>query len=190
MFFHASTVYKGQSRRRTVFKIVNNVSIIIDFLFTMYQKETRPHNTRYRHVYMQYLNRKKIQQVWTFGLYISFLLLGMYYFLAYHISSIQTAYPTYRRQSCMMVRITTTYIISSFTCFSYVLMILLDCQNKMADYYINRPFCSDDFIRSYEIFMKDKNHFLELSCIEISMDSSHFLTNNNRLFSVFCSCYV
>ena len=38
------------------------------------------------------------------------------------------------------------------TCFSYVLMILsLDRQNKMADYYINRPFCSDDFIRSYEI---------------------------------------
>ena len=55
----------------------------------------------------------------------------------------------------------------------------------MADYLINRPFCSDDFIRSYEIFVKDKNHFLELSCIEISMDSSHFLTNNNRLFSVF-----
>ena len=37
------------------------------------------------------------------------------------------------------------------TCFSYILMISLDHQNKMADYLINRPFCSDDFIRSYKI---------------------------------------
>ena len=37
------------------------------------------------------------------------------------------------------------------TCFSYVLMISLDHQNKMADYLINWPFCSDDFIRSYKI---------------------------------------
>ena len=37
------------------------------------------------------------------------------------------------------------------TCFSYILMISLDHQNKMADYLINWPFCSDDFIRSYKI---------------------------------------
>ena len=37
------------------------------------------------------------------------------------------------------------------TCFSYILMISLDHQNKMADYLINPPFCSDDFIRSYKI---------------------------------------
>ena len=37
------------------------------------------------------------------------------------------------------------------TCFSYILMISLDHQNKMADYLINQPFCSDDFIRSYKI---------------------------------------
>ena len=38
----------------------------------------------------------------------------------------------------------------SITYFSYVLMILLDCQNKMPDYLINQPFCSDDFIRSWK----------------------------------------
>ena len=37
------------------------------------------------------------------------------------------------------------------TCLSYVLMISLECLNKMADYLVNWPFCSDDFIRSYEI---------------------------------------
>ena len=37
------------------------------------------------------------------------------------------------------------------TCFSYILMISLDCNYKMADCLINWPFCSDDFIRSYEI---------------------------------------
>ena len=31
-----------------------------------------------------------------------------------------------------------------------ILMILLDCQNKMPDYLIKRPFCSDDFIRSWK----------------------------------------
>ena len=51
----------------------------------------------------------------------------------------------------------------------------------------DRPFCSDDFIRFYEIFVKEKNHLMELSCIEISMDLSHILTNNKRLFSVFVS---
>ena len=30
----------------------------------------------------------------------------------------------------------------------------LDYQNKTADYLINRPFCSDDFIRSYKIVRK------------------------------------
>ena len=40
-------------------------------------------------------------------------------------------------------------LIRSITCFSYIMMISLDQQIKMADYLINRPFCSDDFIRSY-----------------------------------------
>ena len=40
------------------------------------------------------------------------------------------------------------------TCFSYILMISLDHQNKMADYLINRPFCSYDFTRSYKIIRK------------------------------------
>ena len=43
------------------------------------------------------------------------------------------------------------YIIRLITCFAYTLMISLNCWNKMADYIINRPFCYDDFIRSYEI---------------------------------------
>ena len=30
-------------------------------------------------------------------------------------------------------------------------MISLECYNKMADYLVNQPFYSDDFIRSYEI---------------------------------------
>ena len=33
-----------------------------------------------------------------------------------------------------------TLLPRSIACFSYVLMILLDLYNKMADYYINRPF--------------------------------------------------
>ena len=45
----------------------------------------------------------------------------------------------------------TTMIYKLITYFSYILMILLDRLYKMANYYINQPFCSDDFIRSYEI---------------------------------------
>ena len=37
------------------------------------------------------------------------------------------------------------------TCFSYILMISLDCWNKMADCLINQPICSNDFNRSYKI---------------------------------------
>ena len=33
----------------------------------------------------------------------------------------------------------------------------LDGENKMADYYINRRFCSDDFIKSYEIIRSYKS---------------------------------
>ena len=43
------------------------------------------------------------------------------------------------------------------TCFSYILMISLDCKNKMADCLINWPFCSDNFIRSYEIIRSWKS---------------------------------
>ena len=41
--------------------------------------------------------------------------------------------------------------IRSISCYSYILMISLEHQNKMADYLINWPFCSDDFNRSYKI---------------------------------------
>ena len=49
------------------------------------------------------------------------------------------------------------YMNRPITCFSYVLMISLDCQNKMADKSINPPFCSDDFIISYEIIRSQKS---------------------------------
>ena len=42
-------------------------------------------------------------------------------------------------------------IYRSISCYSYVLMISLERYNKMEDYLINQPFCSDDFIRSYKI---------------------------------------
>ena len=48
-------------------------------------------------------------------------------------------------------------IIKPITCFSYVLMISLDHQNKMTNYLINPPFCSDDFIRSYKIIRSQKS---------------------------------
>ena len=42
-------------------------------------------------------------------------------------------------------------VIQTNHCYSYVLMISLDHQNKMTDYFIYQPLCSDDFIRSDEI---------------------------------------
>ena len=39
-----------------------------------------------------------------------------------------------------------TLIHRPITCYSYVLMILLDHYNKIPDYYINGPFCYDDSI--------------------------------------------
>ena len=48
-------------------------------------------------------------------------------------------------------------IIRLITCFSYVLMISLDHQDKMANYLIDWPFCSDNFIRSYEIIRSQKS---------------------------------
>ena len=50
-----------------------------------------------------------------------------------------------------------SFIIRLITCFSYVLMISLDHQNKMADYLKNWPFYSNDFIRSYEIVRNQKS---------------------------------
>ena len=55
---------------------------------------------------------------------------------------------------------------SSIYCYSYVLFI---SYYKMAHYLINRPFCSDDFIRSYEIIRSWKcrwstcNYFEKIS---------------------------
>ena len=63
------------------------------------------------------------------------------------------------------------------TFLSYVLMISLDCQNKMADYLINRPFCSDDFIISYEIFLKCTTYvqacILMYLCVNFSNSDSY-----------------
>ena len=42
------------------------------------------------------------------------------------------------------------YLFRLITCFSYILMISLDHQNKMTDYLINQPFCSDDLMISSE----------------------------------------
>ena len=53
------------------------------------------------------------------------------------------------------LNITSTY--RSITCFSYILMISLDHQNKMVDYLKNWPFYSNDFIRSYEIVRNQKS---------------------------------
>ena len=50
-------------------------------------------------------------------------------------------------------------------CFSYVLMISLDPWNKMADYLINQPFCSDDFISSYKNCQKLEKQVIDLIMI-------------------------
>ena len=49
------------------------------------------------------------------------------------------------------------YIYRPITCFSYILMLSLDHQNKMANYLINWTLCSDDFIRSYKNIRSQKS---------------------------------
>ena len=51
-------------------------------------------------------------------------------------------------------------IVRPITCFSYILMISIDRQNKMANYLINPPFHSDDFIRCYEIIRNQKSRYV------------------------------
>ena len=60
---------------------------------------------------------------------------------------------------CNIINFHTDLIpIRLITCFSSVMMISLDHENKMGDYLINnQPFCSDDSIRSYRIVRSQKS---------------------------------